>query len=211
LERVPEVEAQLKRQKCQWVRRSQGRSAEDADVLLLDTLGELRTFYALACDSGAAWVGGSFKDFGGQNPLEPAALGVPVFFGPHMRHFPEVAQALIDAGGARQMEAGELAEATLALLKDAKARTAQAKAASACVRQRSGASRRTADLALKLLLVARMRREGQDWREEGKEQFRRVTEFGAAAGEGAWQPEANEAVASPREFGNLPEGGDGLG
>jgi 3-deoxy-D-manno-octulosonic-acid transferase len=208
IERVAEVEALLKRLKWQWVRRSQGGGAEDADVLLLDTLGELRTFYALACDSGAAWVGGGFADFGGQNPLEPAALGVPVFFGPHMRHFPEVAQALVDAGGAQQLEAAGLAEATLAVLKDAKARAAMARAAEACVAQRAGASRRTAELALKLLLVARMRRDGQDWRGEGLEQFRRVTEFGAAVEADGWHPEEHGSVASPREFGRLPEDGD---
>jgi 3-deoxy-D-manno-octulosonic-acid transferase len=210
LERLPEVEALLKRGRWRWVRRSQGRSGVDDDILLLDTLGELRTFYALACDSGAAWVGGGFADFGGQNPLEPAALGVPVFFGPHMRHFPEVAQALVGSGGAQQVAAEGLADATLALLKDAQARAACAKAAEACVARQAGASRRTADLALKLLLVARMRRDGQDWREEGQEQFRRVTEFGSAADAEAWHPDNGGSVASPREFGHLPEGGDGL-
>src|SRR5690606_24523984 len=81
-ERAEEVAALLKRERVKFVRHSQGASAADADALLLDTLGELKDFYAIATPNGVAWVGGSFRDFGGQNPLEPAALGVPVLFGP---------------------------------------------------------------------------------------------------------------------------------
>lgn len=210
LERLAEVEGLLKRLKWGWVRRSGDAGGGDADVLLLDTLGELRAFYALACDSGAAWVGGAFADFGGQNPLEAAALGVPVFFGPHMRHFPEVAQALVETGGAEQVEASALAAATLAMLKDPQAHAARARAAKLCVEQRAGAGLRTAELALKLLLLARMRREGQDWRIEGQEQFRRVTEFGDAAQAGDWQPGDGGALPDAREFGRLPEERHGL-
>jgi 3-deoxy-D-manno-octulosonic-acid transferase len=201
LERLMEVEATLKRGGWQWVRRSSGANAEDADVLLLDTLGELRTFYALACDAGAAWVGGSFRDFGGQNPLEPAALGIPVFFGPHMRHFTEASQALLESGGARQVEAVELAQATAGLLKNAAARRAMSTAAEQCVLSRAGASQATADLGLRLLLVARMRREGHLWREEGLDSFRKVSEFGSASEDPAWRDEAPEQYRAGREFG----------
>lgn len=211
LERRAEVEALLKKGRWQWVRRSQGLSAKDADVLLLDTLGELRSFYGLAYDGGAAWIGGSFRDFGGQNPLEAAALGVPVFFGGSMRHFPDVAQALLDCGAARQVSEDGLAEATLALLKDSKARRAASEAGEACVRSRAGAGRRTAELALKLLLVARMHREGGAWRGEGLEQFRKVTEFGSAGDPHGWDQADDGGVAVAREFGTAHEGGDGLG
>jgi 3-deoxy-D-manno-octulosonic-acid transferase len=211
LERRAEVEALLKKGRWQWVRRSQAAPAKDADLLLLDTLGELRAFYGLAYDGGAAWIGGSFRDFGGQNPLEASAQGVPVFFGPSMRHFPDVAQALLDCGAARQVTEGELADATLALLKDSKARQAAAEAGEACVRGRSGAGRRTAELALKLLLVSRMHRDGQAWRGEGQDQFRKVTEFGSAGDPHGWDQADDGGVAIAREFGTGHEGGDGLG
>ena len=201
LERLLEVEAALKRGGWRWVRRSVGAPAEDADVLLLDTLGELRTFYGLACESGAAWVGGSFRDFGGQNPLEPAALGIPVFFGPHMRHFPEAAEALLAAGGAQQVPVEGLAAASVALIKDGVRRRLAAEAAERCVAERAGASKATADLGMKLLLVARMRREGHLWREEGLDSFRKVSEFGSAAEEPAWRDERQEQYRSGREFG----------
>ena len=201
LERLMEVEAVLKRGGWHWVRRSSGSPAEDADVLLLDTLGELRVFYALACDAGAAWVGGSFGDFGGQNPLEPAALGIPVFFGPSMRHFAEVAEALIEAGGARRMGTDSLAAATAALLKNSGARRAAGEAAKACVLARAGASKVTAAMGMRLLLVARMRRDGHLWREEGLESFRKVSEFGSAAEEPEWRDERVDQYRAGREFG----------
>lgn len=212
LERSDEVAGLLKRGGLKLARRSQGAAAAEADVLLLDTLGELRAFYALACDGGAAWVGGSFKDFGGQNPLEPAAVGVPVFFGPSMRHFPEVAQALLDAGAAQQVEAGSLAAATLALLADPKEHRRRAEAAEACVAQRAGASQRNAELGLRLLLVARMRRDGSEWRDVALDSFRRIVEFGSAAEDPDRQMESPAPYLAGKEFGvGLEKDPDELG
>ncbi len=83
-----------------------GARPKGAHVILLDSLGELAGAYMPWLSlAGLAWIGGSFQDFGGQNPLEAAALGVPVFFGPSMRHFPDVAQALLEAERARQVAA----------------------------------------------------------------------------------------------------------
>jgi 3-deoxy-D-manno-octulosonic-acid transferase len=53
---------------------------EAADILLIDTIGYLNEFYAI-CD--LAIVGGSFLDFGGHNPLEPAFYGKPIIMGPY--------------------------------------------------------------------------------------------------------------------------------
>jgi hypothetical protein len=66
-----------------------------------------------------------------------------------------------------------------------------------------------ADLGLKLLLVARMRRDGHLWRDEGLESFRKVSEFGAAAEEPEWRDERTEQYRSGREFGmRLGDGDD---
>jgi 3-deoxy-D-manno-octulosonic-acid transferase len=87
-------------------RRSLGQSGQNADVFLLDTLGELRLFFAAA---DIAFVGGSLVPVGGHNVLEPALAGVPVLFGPHMFNFEEAGRRLIEAGGALQVQdAGEL-------------------------------------------------------------------------------------------------------
>ncbi|OQB51603.1 MAG: 3-deoxy-D-manno-octulosonic acid transferase [Deltaproteobacteria bacterium ADurb.Bin151] len=65
-----------------WSLRSEG--AADADILILDTTGELFDFYGL---STVAFVGGSLVKSGGQNPLEPIAWSVPTLHGPHMDNF----------------------------------------------------------------------------------------------------------------------------
>ncbi len=66
----------------------------ESDLLLIDNIGMLMRIYAYA---HWAWVGGGFGS-GLHNILEPAAFGVPVFFGPEHAKFPE-ADALIKAGG----------------------------------------------------------------------------------------------------------------
>ena len=68
-------------------------------VIVFDRIGYLSRLYALA---DLAVVGGSFVPKGGQNPIEPAACGKPVVFGPDMHDFPDVAQWLLDARGAVQ-------------------------------------------------------------------------------------------------------------
>lgn len=62
----------------------------------MDTLRELAAVYVIA---DAAFVGGSLMPYGGHNPLEPAACGVPVLFGPHMDHTRKSAELLLESGG----------------------------------------------------------------------------------------------------------------
>lgn len=69
---------------------------EIRDVLLLDTIGELRSFYAL-CD--IAFVGGSLVKVGGHNLLEPAAMKKPIIFSRYMYNFKEISEAIMAAGG----------------------------------------------------------------------------------------------------------------
>lgn len=66
------------------------------DVLLLDTIGELRAFYAV-CD--IAFVGGSLVKVGGHNLLEPAAMKKPVIFSRYMFNFKEISEAIVRAEG----------------------------------------------------------------------------------------------------------------
>lgn len=68
-------------------------------VIVIDRIGYLSRLYALA---DLAVVGGSFVPKGGQNPIEPAACGKPVVFGPDMHDFPDIARWLLDAKGAVQ-------------------------------------------------------------------------------------------------------------
>jgi 3-deoxy-D-manno-octulosonic-acid transferase len=76
--------------------RSGGAAAGNAQVTVLDTIGELAVAYRLAT---LVFVGGSFVTRGGQNVLEPAAQGCPVLFGPHMENFKDSVQVLTGRGG----------------------------------------------------------------------------------------------------------------
>ncbi|MEN8261569.1 MAG: lipid IV(A) 3-deoxy-D-manno-octulosonic acid transferase [Pseudomonadota bacterium] len=69
------------------------------EVFIVDAMGVLRLYLAA---SDVAFVGGSLVPTGGHNILEPAAVGIPVLFGPHMFNFEKIAQQLVEAGAARQ-------------------------------------------------------------------------------------------------------------
>jgi 3-deoxy-D-manno-octulosonic-acid transferase len=97
------------------------------DVLLLDTVGELADFYALA---DIAFVGGSLVPVGGHNVLEPARFGKAILFGPHMNNFAELAETMKRQGAALEVRgAMDIAGALTGLLADAEKRHAMGRAA----------------------------------------------------------------------------------
>lgn len=121
------------------------------DVLLGDSMGEMFAYYA-ACD--CAFVGGSLLPLGGQNLIEPAALGKPVLIGPHTFNFAESTEDALAAGGAQRVaDAAELVAAAARLLRDDAARAAMGRGALAFANQYRGATRRT--LALLAPLIKR--------------------------------------------------------
>jgi len=73
---------------------------QDTNVYLADTLGEMGLLFQLV---PIAFIGGSFVDIGGHNPLEAARLDTAILFGPHMFNFEEAATLLLDAGAAVQV------------------------------------------------------------------------------------------------------------
>ena len=102
-ERFDQVARKIQKQDLACARRSSGDVELDAsvDVYLGDTMGELSLMYAC---SDVAFVGGSLEPLGGQNILEPCALGVPVIFGPHMFNFPDISQWTIKEGAGRMVQ-----------------------------------------------------------------------------------------------------------
>lgn len=116
LTRLSEVEKKVHDSGCAYILRSSRHplSGTGASVLILDTIGELvRTFAA----ADAAFVGGSFGDYGGHNPLEPASLGIPVLFGPYMEQ--TGSRELLSAGAALIVRnATELSEAACEIYVD---------------------------------------------------------------------------------------------
>lgn len=120
-------------------RKSSFRPGEPWNVLILDTIGELARSYALA---DSAFIGGSLIPRGGQNLLEPAFYGKPVFFGPHMDNFAALAEAFLLDGGAHTVRTAEDLEAMFASAGSASGREAGRKAR-ATLESLSGATERT--------------------------------------------------------------------
>ncbi len=119
------------------------------DVLLGDSMGEMFAYYA-ACD--CTFVGGSLLPLGGQNLIEPAALGKPVLIGPHTFNFAESTEDALAAGGAQRVaDAAALVAAAARLLRDDEARAAMGRGALAFANQYRGATRRTLALLAPLL------------------------------------------------------------
>jgi 3-deoxy-D-manno-octulosonic-acid transferase len=120
LERVATVVRHVRSFRCEALRRSQcqadssPRLPDDA-VMILDTLGELPSLYRLCT---VAFVGGSLVPIGGHNVLEPAVWAKPLFFGPYMHHFPELAAMLRQAGGAVQVRNADELYAGIARILD---------------------------------------------------------------------------------------------
>lgn len=95
----------LCRERFTTVRRSSGAAVDGrVQVLLGDTMGELMFLYALA---DITFVGGSLVPTGGHNPLEPAALALPVITGPHVFNFLEISAMLREAGALQQVDDAE--------------------------------------------------------------------------------------------------------
>lgn len=76
----------------------------DTKVVVVDAMGQLLALYGLA---KAAMVGASLVPLGGQNPMEPAAWGVPVAYGPDMADFKDAAQALERKGASKLVNNAE--------------------------------------------------------------------------------------------------------
>lgn len=98
-------------------RRRTSGGPPDAEVLLLDTIGELPAAYGLGI---ASFVGGSLVPTGGHNLLEPAIYGQPVLFGPHMHNFADLAEEFRRQGAALEVtDADSLGRAWSDMLRDA--------------------------------------------------------------------------------------------
>ncbi|MDD5173854.1 MAG: 3-deoxy-D-manno-octulosonic acid transferase [Candidatus Omnitrophica bacterium] len=73
-------------------------------ILVLDTIGHLNEAYSAAT---LVFIGGSLIEHGGQNPVEPAVLGRPILFGPHMFNFKYITKTLLKEGAALQVTGKE--------------------------------------------------------------------------------------------------------
>ena len=153
-ERAGDVAADLDRQGIKFIRRSEithdaRHEAGPVDCLLVNTTGELRYFYQHAT---VCFVGKSLAAKGGQNPIEPAALGKPVVFGPNMQNFADVVRIFLAQDGAVQVrDAAELEKTLGELLANPERRAELGRNAQKILRENQGAVERTVDMIVRQL------------------------------------------------------------
>jgi 3-deoxy-D-manno-octulosonic-acid transferase len=148
VERAAAIAADLARSGFRIARRTAAPDGPAPDILLLDTTGELRDWYACA---DIVFIGKSLAGRGGQNPVEAILAGRPVLFGPHMENFAALRDALLAGGGALEVQdAASLAATTADLLRDPARRDQMVHHAANALRPHQGATARTADLVGKL-------------------------------------------------------------
>ena len=115
VERAAQLEYLYRSQGLEVIKRSQQKPCTSTtDVFIGDTMGELLSFYAAA---DLAFVGGSLVEKGGQNPLEPAAVGLAILTGPYTFNFESITEQLKQRGIEIQVNnAQELAKQVVFLL-----------------------------------------------------------------------------------------------
>ena len=96
LNRVGDIEIRLQKEDLIYRKRTENGVYKGENVLILDTIGELREVYSIA---NVAFVGGTLLPYGGHNLIEPAVFGVPILFGPHVNNTKKCAQELLEAKG----------------------------------------------------------------------------------------------------------------
>jgi 3-deoxy-D-manno-octulosonic-acid transferase len=148
-ERFREVAGLIERTGFNWARRTGPMSLEDelADIILLDTIGELRSVYPLA---DLVFVGGSLIPHGGQNILEPALERKAIVTGHFMTNFAAMTEEFVERNALVKLPelpeeqiAGTLAETFVDLLNDEPRRKKLAKNAYLLMKKNRGATDRT--------------------------------------------------------------------
>jgi 3-deoxy-D-manno-octulosonic-acid transferase len=150
-ERANDVARELEARGVKFLRRTEitpetAPPPGEAQCLLVNSTGELKYFYERAA---VVFVGKSLTAQGGQNPIEPAALGKAMVFGPNMQNFASVTQALLAGQGAVQARtAAELEEALARLLADEGLRAKLGAKALRVFQENLGATQRTVEMIL---------------------------------------------------------------
>jgi 3-deoxy-D-manno-octulosonic-acid transferase len=148
-ERFNEVVSLISSSGLTWTRRADEPKETDVarDVILLDSIGELRAIYPLA---QIVFVGGSLVPKGGHNVLEPAAAGVCVITGAHTSNFAAIVRDFVAANALDQLPrvpedeaANELSVVLNRLLTDNEQRNRLAKNAKEVFEKNRGATRKT--------------------------------------------------------------------
>lgn len=149
-ERFRAVAHMIKAKGLPYEKRSEIRGGVSGNLIILDTVGELGSFYRV-CD--IAVMGGSFIGGGGHNPLEPAFWGKPVLCGPSMENFPFISD-FYKEGAAEETDRERLSTALKELLRSPEKRKTMGEKAKALYHREAGAVRRALTILERYLNVA---------------------------------------------------------
>jgi 3-deoxy-D-manno-octulosonic-acid transferase len=153
-ERSREAARDLKDRGVKFILRSDVGSSTQlkpggVDCLLVNSTGELKFFYEHAT---VVFVGKSLTAQGGQTPIEPAAIGKPVVFGPNMQNFADIVRDFLAQDGAVQVQNAAELEKKLGELFGNEARRAElGEQAAKVVREKLGAINKTIDMIVERL------------------------------------------------------------
>ena len=154
--RSEQITEELEEMELNVVRKSTGEAiSEITDIYLGDTMGEIGLYLRLG---KIAFLGKSLKAQGGQNPIEPAMLGVAVLSGRHVQNFREIYRKLINDGGARIIKnENYLAAHIIHLVKNEKEMNAMRYNAKMSVNNMKGAFELTAKILDEHLMPLRVK------------------------------------------------------
>jgi 3-deoxy-D-manno-octulosonic-acid transferase len=153
-ERCREVGRELRARGVKFIYRNEVPASAQfregqVECLLVNTTGELRFFYEHAT---VVFIGKSLTAVGGQNPIEPGAVGKAMVFGPNMQNFTDIAQNFVARNAAIQVCDAKILENVIAgLLADESRREELGRNALQVVHENLGAVVRTVDMILKNL------------------------------------------------------------
>ena len=152
MERAAAIVHEIEKSGLNYRRWSSAQPSQAPAVLLVDTTGELRHFYAAAT---AIFVGKSLTAHGGQNIIEPAVFAKPIIIGPHMENFRSVTADFLAAQALIQVQDKEGLERALTLLWTEEAeRRAYGDRAQRLVQTKAGSIAAGVDLFLALIAAA---------------------------------------------------------
>ena len=148
-ERFPHVADHLQQSELKFFRRSNWNGESLAGrVLLIDSIGELASFYRLA---DIAFVGGSLVPRGGHSILEPAQYGVAILVGPHTENFRDIVELFRTQDAVRIVSPADLTGALTDLLANEAERLALGRRAQETLQSKRGATQFTIDQLRSLL------------------------------------------------------------
>jgi 3-deoxy-D-manno-octulosonic-acid transferase len=153
-ERFQQVADQLRQSGLHFSTRSTwSREPLAGRVLLIDSIGELASLYAVA---DIAFVGGSLVPRGGHSILEPAQFGVAILVGPHTENFRDIVELFQSQDALRIVAPADLTQVLTDLLDNNNQRTALGRRAQEALHSQRGATQFTMD-QLRGLLKSQVR------------------------------------------------------